>query len=259
MKSYDLLGWNREDLVPGVEISIKDTENVGHTVHVNTYTFDREQFLQMEHLARQEKNIYSLIDYLRDNDLPHTYNHPFWFKFGEKPNMFAVPELVKQFPVIEYNAQDLKQKNFFSMMLAQRYNKGMVVTTDSHAGGIGKVYTVAEGDTFEEYFRNIIKGRSYMVTEEPSWKHFASEVGGLMELVFSIDKEIWDETGFSTGVGAFDRVLRALALDTSRKSTGLNKATSGLARQISGSRLPVLLHMLTKRSQVTRIERIVNA
>lgn len=259
VKAYDLLGWDRENLVPGVEISIKDTENVGHTVHVNTYTFDREQFLQMEHLARQEKNIYSLIDYLRDNDLPHTYNHPFWFKFGEKPNMFAVPELVKQFPVIEYNAQDLKQKNFFSMMLAQRYNKGMVVTTDSHAGGIGKVYTVAEGDTFEEYFRNIIKGRSYMVTEEPSWKHFASEVGGLMELVFSIDKEIWDEIGFSTGVGSFDKILRALALDTSRKSTGLNKATSGLARQISGSRLPVLLHMLTKRSQVTRIERIVNA
>ena len=62
----------------------------------------------------------------------------------------AVPELAKHFPVIEYNMQDLKQKNFFSMILAQRFKKGMAVTTDSHTGRIGRVHTLAKGDTFRD-------------------------------------------------------------------------------------------------------------
>ena len=259
VKAYDMLGWDRKDLTPGVEISIKDIENVGHTVHMNTFAFDRDQYQDIELLAKKEKNIYSLIDYLKSNDLPYTYNHPFWFKFGEKPNIFAVPELVRHFPVIEYNAQDLREKNFFSMVLAQRYNKGMAINTDSHTGGIGKVYTVAKGDTFQEYFANISKGRSYMVMGEPGWKHFAGEIGSLIELLFSIDKGIWEEMDFSTGIGVFDRVMSALASDMPDNSTMFSKVTAGLARQVSGSRLPVFLHMLSKRSQVTMIERMVNA
>jgi predicted metal-dependent phosphoesterase TrpH len=259
IKAYDMLGWDRKDLTPGVEISIKDIENVGHTVHMNAFAFDREQYQEIELLARKEKNIYSVIDYLKSNDLPYIYNHPFWFKFGEKPNILAVPELVKHFPVVEYNAQDLRQKNFFSMVLAQRYNKGVAINTDSHTGNIGKVYTLAQGDTFHEYFSNISKGRSYLVMEEPAWKHFAAELGGLIELLFSIDKGIWEETGFSTGIGAFDRVMSALARDMPDRSNKLNKATASLARQVAGSRLPVFLHMISKKSQVTRIERMVNA
>ena len=32
-----------------------------------------------------------LLTYLNDNDLPYTYNHPFWFEFGEQPNLKMVP------------------------------------------------------------------------------------------------------------------------------------------------------------------------
>lgn len=157
VKAYDIMGWNRDKLTTGVEISITDMDNVGHTVHINAFEFTKSQYAEMEPIVNRGQNIYDLIDYMRDNDIPYTYNHPFWFKPGEKPNILAVTELAKHFPVIEYNMQDLTQKNFFSMVLAQRYKKGMAVTTDSHTGRIGRVYTVAKGDTFREYFRNIEK------------------------------------------------------------------------------------------------------
>ena len=32
VKAYDLLGWDKEGLVPGVEIEIKDSEKIGHTL-----------------------------------------------------------------------------------------------------------------------------------------------------------------------------------------------------------------------------------
>src|SRR3974377_1715937 len=34
MRAYDMIGWEREALVPGVEIKIKDPKAVGHTLHV---------------------------------------------------------------------------------------------------------------------------------------------------------------------------------------------------------------------------------
>jgi len=76
VKAYDLLGWNRSDLLPGVEVSIKDPENVGHTVHINVFGFDKQQYEDLTKVAR-ENNIYSLIDHFKSNDLPHVYNHPF--------------------------------------------------------------------------------------------------------------------------------------------------------------------------------------
>jgi len=106
--------------------------------------------------------------------------------------------------------QDLKQKNLFSMALAHRYRKGMVVTTDTHTGHIGKAYTIAEGEDFHEYFDNIRKGRSYMVMENPSWKHLTQEITSWIELVFSMEKKIREETGFTTGMGKIDGLVSLL-------------------------------------------------
>jgi hypothetical protein len=60
-----------------------------------------------------------------------------------------VPELIKQFHVIEYNMQDLMEKNLIIMTLARKYGKRVVATTDSHTGGMGAVYTIAKGETFK--------------------------------------------------------------------------------------------------------------
>ncbi|MBN2110812.1 MAG: PHP domain-containing protein [Methanosarcinaceae archaeon] len=258
VKAYDFLGWKRNDLTSGIELSITDPENVGHTVHINVFEFDRQQYMEFDRLAREERNIYSLIDYFKSNGLPYMYNHPFWFQIGDKPNLFAVPELARHFPVIEYNMQDLKQKNLFSMVLAERYGKGMAVTTDSHTGSIGKVYTIAEGDDFHEYFSNIKKGHSYMVIDEPIWKHLSREASAWIELVFSMEKEMREEMGFTTGVGKVDRLVNLFDKYGLSNHHRLNGAAMGIMQLVSRSGLPVFLYMLSKQPQVSRIEKMVN-
>ncbi|WP_094228639.1 PHP domain-containing protein [Methanolobus psychrotolerans] len=259
VSAYDIMGWNIDKLIPGVELSITDMQNVGHTVHINAFEFDKSQYAEIELIVQKEKNIYDLIDYFKSNDIPHIYNHPFWFKPGEKPNIFAVTELAKHFPVIEYNMQDLHKKNLFSMMLAQRYRKGMAVTTDSHTGRIGRVYTVAKGDTFREYFRNIEKGRSYMMIDEPIWKHITQELNAWIELVFNMENGTSEETRYSTGVNTFDKIVSLVGKDRLGKHSLMNMTTLYLAQHISGSGLPVFLYMLSKQPQVSRINRIIKS
>ncbi len=259
VKAYDLLGWKRDDLTTGVELSIKDTDNVGHTVHINVFGFDRQQYREFNSLAEKEGNIYSVIDYFKENDLPYMYNHPFWFQMGDKPNIDAIPELARYFPVIEYNMQDLRQKNLFSMDLARRFGKGMAVTTDSHTGSIGKVYTIAQGDDFHEYFTNICKGRYFMVVDEPIWKHLTRETSAWIELVFSMEKQIREEMGFTTGVGRVDRLVNLFDKYGLSNHHRFNNTTMNIMQLVSRSGLPVFLYMLSKQPQVSRIGRMFNA
>ncbi|TGC09219.1 PHP domain-containing protein [Methanolobus halotolerans] len=258
VKAYDLLGWKTKNLVTGVEVSIKDLENVGHTIHVNVFGFDKQQYSEFDRLVKKESNIYSLIDYLKSNDLPYMYNHPFWFKLSDKPNIPIIPELARHFPVIEYNIQDLKQKNIFSMLLAKYYGKGMAVTTDSHTGGIGKAYTIAEGEDFHEYYNNIRKGRSYMIMDDPSWKHLTREMNAWIELVFSMEKEIREEMGFTSGVGKIDRLVDIFDRYGLSHHQKINGAMMNVMKLISRSGLPVFMYMLSKQPQVSRIGKTVN-
>lgn len=81
----------------GDEISIKDSENVGNTLRVNVFELDPEEFGELETIANQEHDFKSFIRYLRAHNLPHIYNHSFWFAIGDRPTFWAVPELIKHF------------------------------------------------------------------------------------------------------------------------------------------------------------------
>ena len=75
IKAFDLLGWDREGLVPGVEIEIKDPEKTGHCIHVNVFELDSEEFGELEAIANKEHDLKNFVRYLRTHDLPHIYNH----------------------------------------------------------------------------------------------------------------------------------------------------------------------------------------
>jgi hypothetical protein len=256
VEAFDMLGWKKEKLIPGAELSVTDMSNVGHTVHINVFELDEVQFKDMQSIARNKQDIYILLDFLNDNDILYMYNHPFWFPVGEKPNLFVIPELAKHFPVIEYNMQDLKQKNIFAMALAHKLEKGMAVTTDSHTGGIGAVYTMAKGDDFREYFSNIINGNYYLIMDQPIWKHITQELSTWIELVFNMDKQAGKE--FSTGFGLLDRTVRMVSSETFAQHPNINKFTMRSIQKLSSSGLPFLLYMLSKRSQISEIRNIMN-
>jgi predicted metal-dependent phosphoesterase TrpH len=258
VKAYDQLGWDKEGLVPGVEIAIKDPEETGHCIHVNVFELDSEEFGELEAIANQEHDLESFIRYLRTHDLPHIYNHPYWFAVGDHPNLWAVPELIKQFPVIEYNMQDIMEKNLIVATLAKKYGKGLVATTDSHTGRMGAVYTLAKGDTFREFFDNIQKGKSHIVVEGGTRRHLTKEISSWVELVFSMDKQVREERDFTTKVNSFDRVINLFANDTVREFPRVNSLVKSFFQNFSRSGLPAYMYMRSEKPLVSRIERILS-
>jgi predicted metal-dependent phosphoesterase TrpH len=259
VKAYDLLGWDREGLVPGVEIAIKDPERTGHTLHVNVFELDYEEFRDLEAIASQEHDFKSFIRYLRTHDLPYMYNHPFWFATGDQPNLWAIPELIKQFSVVEYNIQDLTEKNLITEALAMKYGKGLAATTDSHTGGMGSVYTLAKGENFKEFFENIEKGNSYIVVEGGTKKHLTKELSSWIELVFSMDRRLREDVNFTTNVWSFDRMIGLFANERIREFPRINSLAMKLFQNFSRSGLPAYMYMRTEKPLVSRMEKIMNA
>jgi predicted metal-dependent phosphoesterase TrpH len=258
IKAYDLLGWDRKGLVPGVEIAIKDPEKTGHTIHVNVFELDSEEFGELEIIANQEHDIKSFIRYLRTHDLPYIYNHPYWFAIGDHPNLWSVPELIKQFPVIEYNMQDLMEKNLIVSTLSRKYGKGLVANTDSHTGHMGTVYTLAKGETFREFFNNITNGRSYLAIEGGPQRHLTKEINSWVELVFSMDRHIREEMDFTTKVSSFDRLINLFANERVREFPRINHMLKSVFQSFSRSGLPAYMYLRYEKSLVSRIEKSLN-
>jgi len=188
MDAYDRVGWHREGLVPGVEMRIRDRRRVGHTIHVNVYLLDRRQFLEAREIAHQQEDLERFLDYLRANNLPHTYNHPFWFEAGEEPNVSAVPRVARLFPVLEYNRGRVLPLNRLTLGMAERYGKGVVCNSDTHTlEGLGTARTCARGDTFREFFGNVRRGDAFLLTRDLTVPHLIEEVNEWIRQIFGHD------------------------------------------------------------------------
>lgn len=168
-------------LIRGVEIKLKDPD-VGHTVHVNVLGLTLEQFLD---LARRRKSLEAFLEYCQEHRLYHAYNHPFWFERGERGSLDRVAQTIARFPVIELNAGRIPQLNHRTATLAKRYGKQLVATSDSHTGQVAKAYTMALGDTAEEFLHSITTGASVAVPRNASFGDFMDEVRHVIDLVFA--------------------------------------------------------------------------
>ena len=65
IEAYELLGWDREKLISGVEMSVDDPEFAGHELHVNVFELDREEFFELREIAEIERNLKSFVRYLK--------------------------------------------------------------------------------------------------------------------------------------------------------------------------------------------------
>ncbi len=253
MKAYDLIGWEREGLVPGVEIKINDPEMIGHTIHVNVFDLGPDQFEDLEEIAAVG-NLKDFLAYLARNDLPHVYNHPLWFEPGESPNLSAIPGLVKLFPVLEYNMHRIDRKNELVIKMAEKYNRGLVASTDTHSGMVGRVYTLSRGETFREFFRNIKKGNSYIVVRDLTKEDLVEEINVWISLIFSLETTPGAH-GCSIGIGFLDKIIHALTSETLRDFPRLYGYAMGLAYRISNSGLPASVYLRWERSLLPEIEK----
>ncbi len=164
----------------GIEMKIRDPQ-VGHTIHVNILGLTRRDWGQ---LARRRNSLGEFLAYCRDHGLHHTYNHPFWFEKGERATTDTILRLVEQFPVIELNAGRIPRLNARTAKLARQCGMQVVAASDSHTGRVGRAFTEAPGETWEEFLGNIRLGASRAVPCHLSYREFIREIKETIDLVF---------------------------------------------------------------------------
>lgn len=253
MKAYESLGLEREKLVSGVELTVRDPEKAGHTVHVNIYELDFEEFAELRELADVEHKLLSIIDFLKKHRLPYIYNHPLWFEFHEEADPSKVPELAKLFPVLEYNLHELKLKNELILALAERLGKGIVATTDAHTGKLGQIYTLAKGETFREFFRNIEKGQNFIVPEDLTREFLTDEMNTWIDLIFEKSQQSREIKGFLSGIKPVDAVVRISRSNLLHNFPGLNRTTMELFYLLSNTGIPASFYLHSEMSTARQI------
>jgi hypothetical protein len=258
MDAYDLLGWEREGLVPGVEFKILDRREVGHTIHVNVYMLDKQQFRELLAMARKDGNLERFLDFLQTNDLPHTYNHPFWFEFGEKPNPEAVIRVARRFPVIEYNRGRIRPLNLLALALAEEHRAGVVACSDSHTGEtMGLARTYAKGDSFREFFTNVRDGNAYILPLDMTLPRLVKEANQWIDLILSVDQMIDQEqaAAFDMGVRPLEWLLNSMAAHGIASRPWFKRNLRWLLRAVSNAGIIQSIHLRAQDSIASRMTR----
>lgn len=255
MDAYDQIGWSREGLVPAVEVKILDPKRVGHTVHINVYSLDRRQFGEILKIARTAQDIELLVTYLKDQDLPFIFNHPFWHEAGETPNLEAVIEIADLFPVLEYNMGRIDLINGQALRLAQKKGKGLAAATDTHIGDIGRAFTLARGATFSEFFAQIRTGRSFIVPTDLTLARLKDETAIRIRNLF--DKAGWlfpkESLTIETGNAILDGIVGRVAKAPSESPRVSGRILKAVLEILSRSGIPGSLYVQSQRNLAGRI------
>ncbi|MEW6238780.1 MAG: PHP domain-containing protein [Candidatus Omnitrophota bacterium] len=257
MAAYDVIGWDREHLVTGVEMSLLDRKRVGHTIHVNVYDLKKYQFDELLRIAQHDQNIETYIGCLRDQKLPYLYNHPFWFSQGDRPNYRAVKDIVELFPVIEYNMKRVRRKNLLALGMAMMERKGILASTDTHIGRIAQSYTLAKGDTFREYFANISQGNAYIIPQDLDLQNLNSEIVGWIELLFRLENVLRGRAHF-TGITILDCAINFLANNTSDNYPYSFPIMESLSRKIVKTGFFSFLYLFQQNMNAKKIGKILD-
>lgn len=259
MAAYDQIGWTHEGLVPAVEVNILDARNVGHTIHVNIYMLDHRQFQKIQEITGQARDIIELTSYLRAEGLPFSFNHPFWHEPQERPNLKAVLNVARLFPVLEYNMGRIGRINAQALRLANSLSKGVMAGTDSHIGEIGRAFTLARGHSFKEFFDRIAARESHMCPADLTLPRLKEETALRVRQLF--DKRDWlhakDSLTIDTGNAVLDGIIQQVARDdsgTPRLSRWLLKKA---IETLSSSGIPGSLYLRSQHSLADRVGRLL--
>jgi predicted metal-dependent phosphoesterase TrpH len=258
MAAYDEIGWTREGLVPAVEVKILDPRNVGHTIHINVYTLDRRQFEEIQKIAGQARDIISLTSYLRAERLPFTFNHPFWHEPEEKPNLRAVLDVARLFPVLEYTMGRIGRINAQALRLADSLSKGISAGTDSHVGEIGRAFTLARGRSFHEFFDRIASRESHLCPADLTLPRLKEETSLRIRSLFDKTHWLWakETLTMDTGNAVLDGIIKQVARDNSgspRLSRWLLKKT---IEALSSTGVPGRLYLRCQNNLADRVGRL---
>lgn len=236
-------------IISGVEISIKpekakllDYKKI-HTLHINVFGLTKEQCEILENIAIIDKDLDLFVQFLKDEDLEWAYNHPFWHQNHEKFVWKAIPGLAKNyFDVIEMNASMPKSMNDLALHIAQRFNKGVVASSDSHTGKPGAGYVLAEGKNFRDFWSNIKQGEMQVVRGDMNAITAVKEASYMISNIFRSNINPSPEQSFKSSIGIrpVDSIATAVTSGRLKNTFIIKKALQMTVQTLNYSAGPVL-------------------
>lgn len=198
-----------DDFVISEEITTFDPK-YKFVIHVNAYNITK---LHHKRITKVRENFTKLINYLKEQDILYSYNHPYWNRYYDyiatipKP-MQRVYELAKNFQVIEgFNSFRLPKQNQMAKDMAQTLRLGIIAGSDCHGGSIGRAYTLAKANNIKEFLKEVKTGRTWTEGKDYSFKDFHQECTNIF---YTNAKKIREEYP-SKEIGAITSLIRPIA------------------------------------------------
>ena len=167
-----------DDFMISEEITTHDPE-YKFTIHVNAYDITR---LQHKRISKVRGDFHKLIEYLKEQNILYSYNHPYWHRYYDYVLMVPKPkerlyEIAKNnFSVVEgINSFRLLKQNQLAQEMAQRLGLSMVAGSDAHGGSIGRAYTMARANNLKEFLEEIRQGRTQIAGRHYKFKAMYQE------------------------------------------------------------------------------------
>lgn len=181
-----------DDFVISEEITTFDPK-YKFVIHVNAYNITK---LQHRRITKLREDFPKLINYLKQQKILYSYNHPYWHRYYDyiatmpKP-MQRVYEIAKNFKIIEgSNSFRLKKQNQMAKDMARTLKLGTIAGSDCHGESIGRAYTLAKANNIKGFLKEVRAGRTLIKEKNYAFKDFYQEC---MNIFYINTKKIREE------------------------------------------------------------------
>jgi len=142
-----------------------------------------------------------------------------------------------------------------ALMLAQARGRGIVATTDTHVGEIGRAFTIGRGGTFRESFDQIRLGRSFIVPADLNISSLKQET--TIRIRQLLNKSGWlhpkDSLAIDTGSVILDGIVARLAQARPEMPGFAKKILKIVLEGASRSGIPGSLYLRSQRNLADQI------
>jgi predicted metal-dependent phosphoesterase TrpH len=152
----------------------------GQRVHVGVYDLDEAQHREISHLRR---DIRELVPYLKSQNLIFAVNHLFQNYRMKNVASRYIGEMIEMFDNYEVlnGAMASVHNRMVHQLVTEIRNSGrtisMVGGSDAHTlKHVGKVYTVSQASSKQEFLENIRGGRCFAWGEEMRFRDLVSDI-----------------------------------------------------------------------------------
>jgi len=212
-----------DDFVISEEVTTKDPK-YGFVIHVNVYDITKQQHKRIT-VLREDFN--RLISYLKEQNILHCYNHPYWSKHHDyalqKP-IKHVYELAKQFLVTEgINSFRLRQQNYMAREMAKSLGLGLVGGSDTHGGSIGRAYTLANSDNVKDFLKQVRLGKTFVQGKDYIFKDFYQECMNIFKANSMIIKNEYPSKRVKMLTSLLNPAAKIIIMGQIRKNTTIQR------------------------------------